>query len=832
MEPEGKSIQTRPRIEKWFQIFASRRKYGVGRNLLLTGLAALVLSSFSVLGLFVYVNGSTPNPSEQLEIAMRLMRKGDSQSPTRIAKAIDAKSLKKRADLSRREFLLGISERKAADGIVQRRIAVEKNERAVKHLEKSRDFAFPDGYEGMGNYFLGMALFDLFRWDEAEAPLEVAAQRWPPGRADAIERLVDIDLSFENQDPASALARIEHWRGLPRSSVDEIDRLVVKEMQAFYAQGEYEKAAALLASIPKDSSQRPGADLVHGRCMQRLAEGTIESEKTELLQAAMDDFQRVLASAKTTVTIRRQSNLELGRVIRNLGKTLQAFSTFSALRLSSPYEAEGLVSGLEEIDCLIDLGRITDASDTLEHITLTFGETKWYRNEWMPLSDMRKQVVASGERMIDSHDYSEASRFAKYLPPLCDELDRLRMQSRLFEQWAKQDLDKQKDSARVRSHFTSAAEAYESLSVKLMRTPQYDELLWKAIENYRLAAAFKKSNALLENYLRFESRENQPKGLLAKARNHNALEQPEMAMMSLNRIIESNTSTPLLYDARLEAARLRLASESYLEAEELVVQNLYYGDLTPASPIWRESLFLLSDILYRRGLKLHDQATEAIIRDPNKSYENLAILEKSYDELIRSTARTEEGLRRFENDPRRLQMLYTIAKAYQMASSWPDLLLRENRIANEDALATWTAQKKELLNQARNAYSKLRQEITSATDSSVNPISENLLRNSYFGEADLLYEEGSFEEAIYAYQEAANRFISEPESLEAMIQVSNSQNKLGKFSESRRTLEMAKDILSRIPTEKDSRFKSETSRDRAGWEQYIDWLLKDLNKKT
>ena len=147
-------------------------------------------------------------------------------------------------------------------------------------------------------------------------------------------------------------------------------------------------------------------------------------------------------------------------------------------------------------------------------------------------------------------------------------------------------------------------------------------------------------------------------------------------------------------------------------------------------------------------------------------------------------------------------------------------------------LANWKSQKRELLVQARNAYSKLRQEITSATDSSVDPISENLLRNSYFGEADLLYEEGSFEDAIYAYHEAANRFISEPESLEAMIQVSNSQNKLGKFSESQRTLEMAKDILSRIPTDKDARFKTKTSRDRAGWEQYIDWLLKDLKKKT
>ncbi len=790
----------------------------------------LVLCSFSVLGLFIYVNGATPNPTQQLEIAMRLMRKGDSESPFRIANAIDPKSLKKKTDLSKREFLLGAHERKTADGIVQRRIAREKNEQAARHLEKSRNLKFPEGYEGLGNYYLGMTLFDLFRWDEAEIPLELASEKWPQGRADAIERLVDIDMSFENRDPESALARIEHWRNLPRSSANEIDRSTVKEMQATYAQGDFQKSAELLANVPLDSPFRPSAELVHGRCMQRLAEATKEPERTERLQAAMQDFQRVLASAKPSVTVRRQSNLEMGRVVRKLGKTTQAVSIFSALRLSSPYEPESLVSGLEEIDCLIDLGRISDASDTLEHITKNFGETKWYMNDWMPLPDMKKQVVASGERMIDSRNYREAARFANNLPPLCDDTDRMRMRSRLYEQWANSEIDREKESVIARNHYTLAAEAFEALSVKLMRTPQYDELLWRAIEDYRLAGAFAKSNLLLENYLRFESRENQPKGLLAIARNYSSLEKPEQALMSLDRILESNTSTPLIYDARLEKARLRLSSEDYQEAENLIVQNLYYGDLTPSSPIWRESLFLLSDLLYRRGQKLYDQASEAILRDPNKAYENLAVIEKSYEELIRSIARTEEGLRRFDKDPRRLQMLYTMASSYKMASSWPDLLLRENRNANDDTLAKWRVQRKELLIQSKNTYSKIVQEITSTPDlSQTKEWTENLLRNSYFGVADLLYGEGDFEEAIIAYRETATRFISEPEALEAIIQVANAQKKLGKVSDSRKTLEMAKDVLSRIPAEKNARFKAVTSHDRNGWEKYIDWHLKELS---
>ena len=317
------------------------------------------------------------------------------------AKAIDSRSLKKKVDLSKREFLLGANERKTAEGIVQQRIARERNERAVRHLEKSRELSFPEGYDGLGNYYLGMALFDLFRWEEAEAPLEVASERWPQGRADAIERLVDIDMSFDNQDPLSALERIEHWRSLPRSSAHELDRTYVKEMQALYAQGEYVKAAELRETIPLESPQRPNADLVHGRCMQKLADGIPDPKRSDLINAAMADFYRVLASTKTTVHSRRQSNLELARALRNMGKKTQAVSAFSALRLSSPFETESLVSGLEEIDCLIDIGRISDATDTLEHITKNFGELKWYENNWMQFSEMRKQIVTSGERVIE-----------------------------------------------------------------------------------------------------------------------------------------------------------------------------------------------------------------------------------------------------------------------------------------------------------------------------------------------------------------------------------------------------------------------------------------------
>jgi tetratricopeptide (TPR) repeat protein len=810
---------------KWFAAKPKSRR-GISRKVLLAALGGLMLlTSFSVLGFFIYTN-PTPDASKQLEIGLRLLRKGDGDSSAKIALSIPSESIKKRSDRSKQEFLLGVHQRRSAETIEQRRVAIEHNERAVKHLSKSRDLSFPDGYEGQGNYHLGMALFDLLRWEEAEPALEIAADRWPQGRADSIERLVDIDLSPVNNDTDGAIARIDEWRALPRSTTFEEDRANVKEMQTLFVRGDMLSASKILERVSADSPQRAVAELLFGRCMQQIARKSAEPTRTESFRSSLDSFQRVLGLPNTPVKVRRQCNLELGRIMREMGNVSQAVSTFSMLRLSSPFEPESLASGLEEIDCLIELGRTADAVATLEHMTKNFGEPRWYENDWMPIAEMRKKLVASGDVMISKGAYADSARFASWLLPVCDDMDRLRLNSRLYDLWARKLRSDGELGGVVETHHRLAADAYSSLARKMMRAPEY-----------RLAGDYDASNRQLDMYLQFESRENQPLGLLAKARNYNSLEKFDLALATLNRILESNTSTSLLFDARLEAAKLLAAKDDFSEAEELIVQNLYYSDLKPESPIWRDSLFELGQLLYRRGESLQSKATNKTLESSANSYEHLAAVEQSYNELIRSISRIEEGLRRFETDPRRPEMLYTTAKAYELASSWPALLLRENRVVNEDTIATWKAQQRELLTNSRNTYRKLRQEIVSNTENtpikstSSTSNAENFLRNSFFGEADLLFGAGEYEEAMIAYRDAANRFINEPESIEAMVQIANCHKQLGKPQESRRALEMTKDMLQRITRDKDGKFKIVTSHDRVGWEKYIDWMLNDLTSK-
>jgi tetratricopeptide (TPR) repeat protein len=101
-----------------------------------------------------------------------------------------------------------------------------------------------------------------------------------------------------------------------------------------------------------------------------------------------------------------------------------------------------------------------------------------------------------------------------------------------------------------------------------------------------------------------------------------------------------------------------------------------------------------------------------------------------------------------------------------------------------------------------------------------------LQRNCLFGEADVLYDLGRWEEASDAYRNLAGRFMNKPESLEALVRLAECHRKLGKPEEAKKAIHQAEQILSRIPPELDEQFVSLTRADRAGWQKTLGWLKK------
>jgi tetratricopeptide (TPR) repeat protein len=791
-------------------------------------MASLVLSSFGVFGVYLYsVDG--PDPSEQLEIALRLMSKGEEDAAVRIASSLKEEELKKKSDIAKRHFLLGSHERTRATKIEQRPIANALNAKAVEHLEASRAQKFPSGFEGLGNFHLGMALYDLFRWNDAEEPLTIASERWPPGRSDAIERLVDIDLSRDRQDSESALQRIDHWRTLPRSSAYDDERATLKEMEALLKTGKGDQAYLLGSQIAKDSPYRPMCELLSAQCKRDSAKKAANiAEQNKELAVALDHLQSSAKIPKVSVAIRRQTNLEQGKVLRDLGRLQESVSSLTVLRLSSPYEPESLAAAIEELEILVELGEDRQALKTLGYLRDNLGDLDWYVTDWFPVSEMRSRVVAVANRLIDQKKYSAAAECANSLPKFCDELDKIRLESKLYEKWAQSISEKSNDVAAKQEYHRKAAQAYELLSIKLPRAQENDDWQWSAITNYQIAGSFRESNVLLDRFLSLQSRENRPKGYLVQAKNYIAMENNPRAAVSLEQIINSNTVTPLVYEARLNLARMKVKEGQFQEAEQLILENLS-GELRPENQIWRESLYEFGSMLYSRGETQLLAIRNFLEENPSKAAENFDKIEESTSILMKSIERMEDFLRRFSSDNRRFQLLYQMAKAYQLAAFWPEILLKESQTANEDSTLNLKSQRKELLVKSRMTYRKLRQELLNESSVRVANLNANdLLRNSYFGEADLYFYEDDFEDARIAYEEASSRFINEPESLEARKQIALCYKKLGKLQDCRRTLEMAKDLLQRIPKEKDYRFKIVTPYDRAGWDAYLSSMILEL----
>lgn len=806
----------------------SKQRHGLSRKVMLASVASLLLASFSAFGVYLYLQQDY-DPTEKLDTALRLLSKGDGESAARIASSIPPEKLQRNSDLSKRYFVIGTRERQRARETEQRPMANDLNEKAVENLERSRSYSFPDGFEGMANFQLGMALYDLFKWKEAEGPLTIATDRFPPGRADAIERLVDIDLAHNRRDIQSAMDRIEHWRTLPRSSAYDDERADLKEMQTLIAQENYDAAYALHTKIPEESPYRPNADLMAGRCQFALAKQADTKEKKDLaLAAAEKHFNKILESPKTTIAVRRQTNLEHGKTLREMGKLSDAISHLSILRLSSHYEPESLAAGIEEIETLVDANRVEDAIDTLEHITKNIGKIECYETDWFPVSSMRNRIVETCRRLIQAKDYAAAARYASNLPSFCDTLDRLRLESELYELWGESVPMRPENEPKKQEYHRTAAKAYESLTNRLPRALEYNDWLWRAIENYRKGGAYRESNAMLERFLSLEPRINQPKGHFVRAKNLMSMDRDQEAMQSLRNIINSNVETPLIYDARLDLAKLYADEDAFDEAHQWLLENLS-GDLRPESPIWRESLFELGSMLYSKGEKQLLNAKSEIEANPSKTLENFTKVEASFKFLKESIDRMDEFLRRFENDPRRFQILYQMAKAYRLALFWPDLQLRENRSVSEDAINTLKSQRKDLVLRARGVYRRLREEILASNLRNPSTAdSDHLLRNSYFGEADLYFFEEEYDEAIVAYTDAANRFINEPEALEARKQIALCQKQLGKTQDCLRSLELARDLLQRIPPEKDYKFRIVTPHDRSGWDQYLTSMIAEL----
>lgn len=217
---------------------------------------------------------------------------------------------------------------------------------------------------------------------------------------------------------------------------------------------------------------------------------------------------------------------------------------------------------------------------------------------------------------------------------------------------------------------------------------------------------------------------------------------------------------------------------------------------TPAAPEFAEALFLLGDILDRRG------------------------------EVERAITVLEEALERYPDDRRVLRARFLLADAYRKSA----LALKQDagqaRIPGEIRYMRTEADRR--FTRARELYRALIDALApadpDATPDARGParLTRMYLRLAQLYEADCLFDLRRYEDALKLYEEAAVTYRDTASALAAYLQIINCHVLLQRPQEARAALARAQILVDAIPTEAFER--SVSPEGRADWKRHFKWL--------
>lgn len=792
------------------------------------GLGALI--TFGIL-FAVLTGGETPD--QQLKIALSVLDQDRWDVTGRLAQDL-AEQVDQDQDATW-NYIKGVSLLKSVEDHFgtpySRRTLLE----ATENLEKANELGFPPGYQGKGNFYLGWCYFHTYRWDEAIEQLKKCPLLWPAKRSDAYRMIVTAQLRKSPPDVPGATEVVANWNAIPGVSAGETANIRIAQAQIAFAQGDTSKCEELLNQVDKGLAEYFDAQVWRGRWrLETVASGNVASHLIEpLLTEARSIFRDVRVDARTPADLRQQTAYLSGKVQRAQDNPLPALSTFNGIRQSDPLSAEGIAAGLEEAEILLARNDIEGAVTATTAILQNIDDLSLFDEQWISAPELKKRLLDMGRVLRDRGQYLPAIQMADSIALAYPLADSVRLKAEVYEGWGQELSNSRRGGSGELSKaerllanekFKTSAELYERLAVLELRSSEYTDILWSAITNYQRANELSKANELLSEYIRFEDRSKRVQGFLALGKNRMSAGNWMSAIEPLQRCLE-DPDHPLSYEARLLAAQVKSELNQLEEAKELLIDNLHGHKLRPENEIWKDSKLELGQLLYRQATELaqEDQLDTTADWETQK-----ARLEKSQALFSEAADQLGEWAGRWpaSKDPRHFDARYMFAQAHRLSAETPKRLIEANPNLIESARRKLLLERRSLLEIAAAEFGSLHEAITQQIDTASPPDRlVSLLRNSYFGQADALFDLGQWEPAIEAYKNVTSRFSNQPESLEAMMQIAQCLKKLGRPADARRQLNMAKQVLSRIPAESDTRFISVTRGSRADWERSLDLML-------
>ncbi len=236
---------------------------------------------------------------------------------------------------------------------------------------------------------------------------------------------------------------------------------------------------------------------------------------------------------------------------------------------------------------------------------------------------------------------------------------------------------------------------------------------------------------------------------------------------------------------------LGLGADSLELAEKTLRVVLEQSEVfTPEAPEFADALFLLGDVLSRRG------------------------------EFERAVATLEEALDRYPDDPRVRRARFLLADSYRQSA----LALRReiSKAQFEGEIEQIRNESAQRLATARDLYRQVVAEYETPDPANLDPGERMYLRHAYLYEADCYFETQNFHAALKLYEEAAGNYRGLPSGLAAYIQIINCHVFLGQPEEARAALARALVLVNAMPQEAFEQSASPETRN--SWKTYFEWL--------
>jgi tetratricopeptide (TPR) repeat protein len=704
---------------------------------------------------------------------------------------------------------------------------------------------------------------------KAEAHFIAAASYLRERPAKPAEALKENDLSLSQADLSpeqftrATLQRAEILLALDRpADARSILEDVLKVAAAPTAEAEGEKhAPAGPRALPPTAREAARivlarALLAESRAMRKAGADRV-AEANRKCQEATRVLREILGRETYNTPTTRRAMYWIGICLLESGDTRGALAQFERTLAANPSTPEAAAAQFDVAELLQSGGQYDAALAAYGKALATVTDPESYDNPLLPLETLRRRTLEAYRQYLAAGDYPRSLRLIGLMSPAFPEVEVVQMEAKTCQAWGDRLLEEAQHTPQRRvemekqgrAQLRQAAGAYERLARLRILTRSYPDDLWDSAEAFFRGRNYSGAVRMIAEYLKNDGRRRQSQALTRQGESLMALDRMPEALAAFDRCIQSYPREA--FAARLRASQVRLEQGDVKAAERLLLDNLEGGDLTPASPEWRDSLFALGSLLHQTG-RYADAASrleEALQRYAGytKPAESNVVRQGSAEPAASADSTTtafapqslaanpptpaspatppaatsatvQETTLAPVLPPQALAAQYALAdchlhlardeaKALEQEKTEPGRQARTKRIEEERTAAL------DSFRRAREAI------LQGRTAQEHGPVEKAILRNCYFAEGSLLAAAGDYEAAIAAYAAAATRFRNAPEVLEAQLQIARAYEKLDRPDEAQAWRQQARAALRQMKP--DTPFLATTNHTRQEWETLL-----------